>query len=372
MAALCEGRSGQGRSRVSPEHGPPPVARQGRGPVANLRGYLAPFAKTALLRSGGYEGIRRLSPSRHVAILRYHAVCGEEGYAYADPGICITPAAFAEHARYLAAHYAVLPMPEVVERMRNRRALPPNCVVITFDDGYADNLAAARTLERHGLTATFFITAGCLAGGAPFWPAEVRTLVAAVNEPALTLTLDGAPLHIAVDSPEDRARAVRTLNKLFKSHPIPVRENLRDQLRAAAASPAAPSPCMLRWDEVAEMHRLGMTIGAHTLTHPNLPSAGLEPARQEITGSKARLERELGCPVTMFSYPNGGAERYYTPDLQRVVEESGFAAAATSQNAFATSESDLYALERVEVEERLEDLVFALEVERFAFRPAAR
>ena len=354
---------------MSREHGTP-VGGRG-GPVANLRGYLAPFAKTALLRSGGYEGIRRLSPSRHAAILRYHAICGEEGYAYADPGICVTPAAFAEHARYLAAHYSVLPMPEVVERIRHRRALPSNCVVITFDDGYSDNLAAARTLERHGISATFFITAGCLAGGAPFWPAEIRALVAAVTQPELTLTLGGSPLRIALKDAADRGRAVKTLNRLFKSHPIPVREDLREQLRGATGLPAVTS-CMLTWDDLADMHRMGMTIGAHTVTHPNLPSAGLEPARQEITGSKARLERELGCPVTMFSYPNGGAERYYTPALQRVVEESGFAAAATSQNAFATARSHLYALERVEVEERLEDLVFALEVERFAFRPSAR
>jgi peptidoglycan/xylan/chitin deacetylase (PgdA/CDA1 family) len=41
---------------------------------------------------------------------------------------------------------------------------------------------------------------------------------------------------------------------------------------------------MLTWDELREMHRLGMTIGAHTVTHPNLPSAGLEDAREEIAG----------------------------------------------------------------------------------------
>jgi peptidoglycan/xylan/chitin deacetylase (PgdA/CDA1 family) len=126
---------------------------------------------------------------------------------------------------------------------------------------------------------------------------------------------------------------------------------------------------MLTWDELAQMRDLGMTIGAHTYTHANLPSAGLTGATREITESKARLERELGTPVTMFSYPNGGAERYYTPELQRVVADAGFAAATSSHNAFASRDSDLYALERIEVEERLEDLIFALEVERFAFRP---
>jgi hypothetical protein len=74
----------------------------------------------------------------------------------------------------------------------------------------------------------------------------------------------------------------------------------------------------------------------------------------------------------MFSYPNGGAERYLTPELKHVVAEVGFAAATTSRNAFATATSDLYALERIEVEEERGGLVFALEVERFARKPAPR
>jgi peptidoglycan/xylan/chitin deacetylase (PgdA/CDA1 family) len=330
---------------------------------------VAPAAKTALLKVGAYAGIRTLLPSRQIAILRYHAICGPEGYRYADPFICISPEAFDAHCAYLAANYSVLRLEEVATVLRGGRTLPRNSVSITFDDGYADNLEAARTLNRHGLSATFFITADCLADGLPFWPAEIRTLIPAIASESLQLRTGQSVIDIPLASDADRANAVRRVTKLFKSHPIPVREAFREQMRAAAKHPAIPA-CMLTWDELAEMHRLGMTIGAHTLTHPNLPSAGMAAARREIAGSKARLESALGAEVVLFSYPNGGADRYYTPELQQVVAESGYLAAASSRNAFAGTASDLYALERVEVEERLEDLVFALEVERFAFKPA--
>ena len=346
------------------------TARTSSG-VGALRSRIAPLAKSVLLRGGGYGAVRRLLPSRQAGILRYHAICGEEGYAYAAPGICISPAAFERHVRYLAANYTVLPLPEVVDYLGRARTLPRNTVAITFDDGYADNLEAARTLHRHGLTATFYLTAGCLADGEPFWPSEIRWLVPAVAGPVLRIVPDGPPVELSVTTAENREVAIRTLTRLFKSRPIPVREAMREQLRRAANAPAE-SRFMLRWDEVAEMQRLGMTIGAHTMTHPNLPSAGLDAARQEIIGAKARLERELAARVTMFSYPNGGAERYETPELRRVVADAGYAAATTSRNAFAGAGSDLYALERIEVEERLEDLVFALEVERFAFKPKPR
>ena len=335
-----------------------------------LRTRLAPWAKTTLLRCGGYSALRQLRPSRSVAILRYHAICGPEGHGYADPAICITPQAFERHVAYLTKHYAVMPLVEAVDRLRADRPLPNNAVAITFDDGYADNLPAARVLARHGATATFYITAGCMAGGLPFWPAEIRTLVANLREPAVTLAAGPVNVTIPVGSATEKRAAVLRITKLFKSQRIPVREQLREQLRQAAGSPPLPD-VMLTWDEVREMRHLGMTIGAHTITHPNLPSAGLQAATAEIRGSKARLEDETAAPVTMFSYPNGGAERYYTPELQAAVSAAGFEAAASSWNGFAGAHSDIYALERIEVQERLEDFIFALEVERFAFRPNA-
>jgi peptidoglycan/xylan/chitin deacetylase (PgdA/CDA1 family) len=243
-------------------------------------------------------------------------------------------------------------------------------VAITFDDGYADNLDAARTLHARGLTATFYITAGCLADGQPFWPAELRSLIRAIPGPTLKLAVAGSRMELPISTSTDRTAAVRRLTRFFKSHRIAVRESIRQQLRLLAQGPPGPS-VMLTWDDVREMRRLGMTIGAHTLTHPNLPSAGLADATVEIVDSKTRIQREVDAEVTMFSYPNGGSERYYTADLQRVVREAGYAAAATSRNGFAGIASDPYALERVQVAERLEDLVFALEVERFAFRPAS-
>lgn len=337
----------------------------------SVRAGLAPAAKSLLFSSGALGALRAVRPSDRLAILRYHAICGPEGYAYASPAICISPDAFDAHLAYLAASYNVVSLPDAVKSIRNRRPLPPNAVAITFDDGYADNLAAARALARYGLTATFYITAGCLADGQPFWPSELRYLVAGIPEVRTTLHVGDVRVELDLGSNEGRSDAIGRLTKTFKAHPVPVRERLRDELRSKSTRFAMPR-VMLTWDEVREMHALGMTIGSHTMTHPNLPNAGLAAARDELFGSRTRLEEEIGAPVTMFSYPNGGAERYLTPLVQQVVKEVGYEAATTSRNAFAGPGSDLYALERIEVEESLQELVFALEVERFAFKPQER
>jgi peptidoglycan/xylan/chitin deacetylase (PgdA/CDA1 family) len=339
--------------------------------LGRLRAAVAPVAKTALLHAGVYAAVRRFTPSRSVAILRYHAICGPEGNSYADPSIQVTPDGFERHVAYLARNYTVLPLTDIVLALRKGRTLPSNAVAITFDDGYADNLGAARLLSRHGLSATFYITAGCLAGEEPFWLSELRALVLAMRVPQFTLSAAGATHSFQSSTAEARQRTIRQLTRLFKSQRIPVREDIRGQLRRLAGNPVVPSP-MLTWDDLFEMRRLGMTIGAHTLTHPNLPSAGLADARKEIEGARARLQRELGVAATMFSYPNGGAERYFTPEIQQIVRDAGYEAATTSANGFAGPKSDIFALERIQVSERLEDLIFALEIERFAFAPKER
>ena len=339
--------------------------------LGSIRRSVSPAAKTLLFRTGVYGAIRRAVPNRGLAILRYHAICGSEGYAYASPGICVTPENFEAHVRYLAANYRVLALPEAAKMLQSGAPLPSNAVAITFDDGYADNLAAARVLAKHRLTATFYITAGCMAGGEPFWPSELRYLLNAIRNDRIVLDLGGTLLAFDLSTTAARDAALHRLTKTFKAHSVPLREQLRTQLRALATGVEIPR-VMLTWDEIREMHALGMTIGSHTMTHPNLPNAGLETARIELFQARVRLEGEIDDSVTMFSYPNGGAERYLTPAIQQVVRETGYAAATTSRNAFAGPQSDVYALERIQVAENLRDLIFALEVERFAFAPAAR
>jgi peptidoglycan/xylan/chitin deacetylase (PgdA/CDA1 family) len=338
------------------------------GVSRRMRSVAAPAAKTVLLKSGFYSALRRVQPSRKLAILRYHAICGDEGHGYADASICVPPDQFARHVEYLARHYDVLRLSDAIEALRAGRSLPTNALAITFDDGYADNLEAARVLNLHGLSATFYITAGCLAGGEPFWPAEIRSLVGSMPSGRFTLTVDGRRLEVPCSSHVECQAAVKLLTRLVKRSTIPERERLRRELRTLANHPRMKNP-MLSWNDLGDMQRWGMTIGAHTLTHPNLPSAGLLDARSEMVGCKQRLEAELGMPVTMFSYPNGGAERYFTPEIRQLAIEAGFEGATTSWNGFAGPDSDLFALERIQVSERLEDLVFALEVERFVFAP---
>ena len=61
----------------------------------------------------------------------------------------------------------------------------------------------------------------------------------------------------------------------------------------------------LTWNEIREMQEDGVEIGAHSVTHPDLTAIAVEDARREIEESKRQLERETGHPVQAFAYPKG-------------------------------------------------------------------
>src|SRR5206468_2546649 len=61
---------------------------------------------------------------------------------------------------------------------------------------------------------------------------------------------------------------------------------------------------MLTWEQCRRMARLGITFGAHTLTHPILPRTEAMEVKHEIVASKALIETRLRCRARYFAYPN--------------------------------------------------------------------
>lgn len=80
----------------------------------------------------------------------------------------------------------------------------------------------------------------------------------------------------------------------------------------------------ITWDQLREMQKAGMTIGSHSRSHPYLTHI-TDPVKlwNEINGSKEKLEKELGVPITEFAYPFG----QYTPDIVALVKKAGYASA---------------------------------------------
>jgi len=100
---------------------------------------------------------------------------------------------------------------------------------------------------------------------------------------------------------------------------------------------------MLNWREIKEMHRSGITFGAHTLTHPDLTLLPDERIEAEVVGGKVAIEDTLDTPVTDFAYPFG---RY--DERCRELVSRHFTCACSDKLGLVRMNGDCYALQRVD------------------------
>jgi peptidoglycan/xylan/chitin deacetylase (PgdA/CDA1 family) len=100
----------------------------------------------------------------------------------------------------------------------------------------------------------------------------------------------------------------------------------------------------------------GMTIGAHTRTHPNLTMLNTRQLAREIHGCKADLEAILSASVDFLAYPGGRFNR----DVVAACQAAGFHAACSVINWGQNSEESRFWLYREVFSDhlnRLSDLV---------------
>lgn len=235
---------------------------------------------------------------------------------------------FAEVCGWLKSWFNVLPLDQAVTRLK-AGTLPARAASITFDDGYADNFEVATPiLQRHGLTATFFIATGFLDGGR-MWNDTIIETVRGGTSPLLDFSSLNLGRHPVATLAGKRA-AITALIDQIKYRPVARRISITEQI-ARLAPVQLPQDLMMTSLQVKAMHQAGMQIGAHTVSHPILARLDKDQARQEISDSQIFLERLLGERVGLFAYPNGKPGEDYSSETVEVVRSLGFDAAVSTQ-----------------------------------------
>lgn len=283
--------------------------------------------------------VRAASAARRLLVLTYHRVLERPDPLRPDE---MTVTAFERQMRVLRRWFDVLPLQEAWERTCNG-TLPRRAVAITFDDGYADNCELALpVLARHGLTATFFVATAFLDGGRMWNDTIIETLRAA--PPRLDLRdLDAGVLELHDFAA--RRTAAAALIRAWK-HLAPAERAGRVEGLVERAGVRPPTDLMMRSSQVRELARAGMTIGAHTLTHPILLKIADADAEREMRGSKAALEALIGGRVGLFAYPNGRLGDDYDLRHAQIARAAGFALAVSTDPGSAGPDSDPFRLPR--------------------------
>lgn len=199
-----------------------------------------------------------------------------------------TPPDFADQLQHLNdTGYTVITMDAALAGMRGGQ-LPAKPVVITFDDGFENQMQAFAILKQFNMPATFYIIDG---GPASNWCIGA-----------------GRKYHLP------------------------------------AQPPGGCGDAYLTWDQVRELDHSGLiTIGGHTIDHPNLATESIDDQKHEIIDGKTELEQELGHKIYHFAYPYGS----YDADTVLLVQEAGYETAVTTHEDNNQAAGTEYTLNRV-------------------------
>jgi peptidoglycan/xylan/chitin deacetylase (PgdA/CDA1 family) len=97
--------------------------------------------------------------------------------------------------------------------------------------------------------------------------------------------------------------------------------------------------------QLQELHRSGIEIGSHTVTHPRLPVTSAEEAHREVRDSKDSLEQLLGSSVLSFAYPYGALSE----TVKNLVDEAGYKYAVAADSGPINFYEDFLEIRRTQV-----------------------
>jgi peptidoglycan/xylan/chitin deacetylase (PgdA/CDA1 family) len=274
-------------------------------------------------------------------ILCYHRVAeGVEDPFY----LCVSPGNFAAHLEEMSRAREPSTLADVAVPARRPR------VVVTFDDGYRDNLTNALPIaESKGVPITVFVTSGILGNHHGLWWDRLGTLLRSrpphVRE--IDLPVGGHNVRLALGS-----SGIRADLDSVRRHLLPLRvseieralDAVSEQWQVGSAPP--PDAGTLTPEDLRQLAASDTaTIGAHTVDHVRLRDRPAREQHDTISGSKGELEQSIGQAVSHFAYPFGRRDDFDDRSVD-AVRSAAFDTACTTIPGTARSSTDPYRLPR--------------------------
>lgn len=285
---------------------------------------------SGLYWSGACGAWERLGSSRSDAatILLYHSVAPPETRRWLDPRNTLDSTVFERQMSMLARSGRVISLDELAGRLKAGSALGGS-IVITFDDGYLDNLTVATpVLARFKLPATLFLPTGHIDRGEPQWVDHLHASWTTATGGGITLP--GHAEFTVGDPAGAREAYARCCAMLIVADLAERRRLLADiDRQIMPGTPQIDRPrSVLSWDEVRRLRdaHKGWTLGVHTADHLDMTAMDEASAERQIGECVRRFTEELGERPLHFSFPYGRS----SPKTRELVRASGMHSGASS------------------------------------------
>jgi peptidoglycan/xylan/chitin deacetylase (PgdA/CDA1 family) len=253
---------------------------------------------------------RRVVGLPWLTVLTYHRIARPVAGSDLDEGVIdATPEQFDQQLALLARHFRFVSIDEVVGFLRGQ-PLPPNPLLITFDDGYLDCLETALPLlQKHGARATFFLPTYYIDERRLFWWDKISLILKRSTRERIELAF---PEPRSLPLGARRAESERRLLALVKTERGLDLNRFFDELEQASGvflsreeEKALVDASLMTWNDVDRLLRAGMDVGSHTRTHRVLQTLVGPDLDDELGGSRRELEERVNRPIASIAYPVG-------------------------------------------------------------------
>lgn len=242
-----------------------------------MRTVLKRSIERVLCRSG-LAGLARLHRREGTLVLAYHNIVPEGGGGGGDRSLHLAQREFGRQLDLVQRTHDVVPLSQLAAPPRGRRPR----VVVTFDDAYQGACTAGvEELSRRGLPATIFVTPGFTGGKSFWWDALARPgdggLPGALRDRCLT-ALRGRDAEV---------------RRWAAERGVPLHAVAPHQTGATEAQLEAASRVG------------GITLAAHTWSHPNLAALDPDELEEEMVRPLRWLRERFEGVLPWLTYPYG-------------------------------------------------------------------
>jgi peptidoglycan/xylan/chitin deacetylase (PgdA/CDA1 family) len=342
---------------------------------------VSPFLKIVFYPALSLAGIFRRTSAQGLAVVTYHGVL-PEGYEAIDPGFdgsLVSADALRLQLRLLKADYNVIAPEDALAWRKGRCELPPRAVLLTCDDGLLNCLTdMLPVLQQEEVKCLFFATgASAEESRGMLWYEELFLLLLRAPAGHFKISCEGLSMESNLRSRSQRRtiwwNSVKRLSQVDSSKRKLFLHAARIQFESAEPdlrdvnSPSCRRFGLLTGVELLQLASAGMTIGAHTLSHPVLSQSATEAAYTEISESRMRLETVLKKPVWAFAYPFGDPQSV-NAEVLAMAKQAGFEAAFLNFGGGLGIDLPPHALPRVHVTAEMSLAEFEAHVSGFHAR----
>lgn len=279
-------------------------------------------------------------------ILTYHRVLPDLEAAQETASLAVPLSRFEDQMRYLSENVNCISIDQVEESLKKNDFF----VVVTFDDGYKDNLTyALPALESRKVPATIYVTTRFLEGDTSMWWYEIPSLLDYTN--LFCFSWQGRNYRLSTRTLNEKKMAYKEIRKILMSLPYSDQEELLDTIRNKNPRKTYPENVLSKKDILTLASNPLITIGAHTHHHPVLKNETTEFQINEISKSKSILEDFIGKPIEHFAYPFGH-QSHAGPREYETAKSLNFKTAVTTIARPLKEDANLLSLPRMSITKR--------------------